>query len=86
MNWMGLAEDSIRCRAVVSTVMNLSSFIKWLSYFFSTNTNNETRVPLTRELVCVFGKCSIKPLNRKRRLLYLKTQFVQRSKHFSSRL
>ena len=26
------------------------------------------------------------PLNMKRRLLYLKTQFVPRSKHFSSRL
>ena len=26
------------------------------------------------------------PLNRKRRLLYLKTQFIPRSKHFSSRL
>ena len=32
-------------------------------------------------------KCqnNIKPLNMKRRLLYLKTQFVTRSKHFSSR-
>ena len=31
--------------------------------------------------------CShINPLNTKRRLLYLKTQFVPRSKHFSSRL
>ena len=28
----------------------------------------------------------INPLNTKRRLLYLKTQFVSRSKHFSSRL
>ena len=28
----------------------------------------------------------INPLNKKRRLLYLKTQFVPRSKHFSSRL
>ena len=27
----------------------------------------------------------INPLNTKRRLLYLKTQFVPRSKHFSSR-
>ena len=29
---------------------------------------------------------NIKPLNTKRRLLYLKTQFVPRSKHFSSQL
>ena len=29
---------------------------------------------------------AINPLNMKRRLLYLKTQFVSRSKHFSSRL
>ena len=29
---------------------------------------------------------SINPLNTKRRLLYLKTQFVPRSKHFSSQL
>ena len=29
---------------------------------------------------------NINPLKKKRRLLYLKTQFVPRSKHFSSRL
>ena len=34
----------------------------------------------------VQGKHEINPLKTKRRLLYLKTQFVQRSKHFSSRL
>ena len=28
----------------------------------------------------------LNPLNKKRRLLYLKTQFVPRSKHFSSQL
>ena len=28
----------------------------------------------------------VNPLNTKRRLLYLKTKFVPRSKHFSSRL
>ena len=28
----------------------------------------------------------VNPLNTERRLLYLKTQFVPRSKHFSSRL
>ena len=33
-----------------------------------------------------YDKCLINPLNTKRRLLYLKTQFVPRSKHFSSRL
>ena len=31
-----------------------------------------------------FLACYINPLNRKRRLLYLKTQFVPRSKHFIS--
>ena len=35
--------------------------------------------------VCV-SKFNFNPLNTKRRLLYLKTQFVPRSKHFSSRL
>jgi hypothetical protein len=33
-----------------------------------------------------FAAMSINPLNTKRRLLYLKTQFVPRCKHFSSRL
>ena len=33
-------------------------------------------------LIC----CHFSPLNKKRRLLYLKTQFVPRTKHFSSRL
>jgi hypothetical protein len=33
-----------------------------------------------------FSKWDINPLKTKRRLLYLKTQFVPRSKHFSSRL
>ena len=31
-------------------------------------------------------RTSLNPLNTKGRLLYLKTQFVPRSKHFSSRL
>ena len=39
-------------------------------------------------LECEVMKCaregSINPLNTKRRLLYLKTQFVPRSKHFIS--
>ena len=30
--------------------------------------------------------CAVNPLNMKRRLLYLKTQFIPRSKHFSSQL
>ena len=34
----------------------------------------------------VVQQCAINPLNTKRRLLYLKTQFVPCSKHFSSRL
>ena len=34
----------------------------------------------------IYGEFQINPLKTKRRLLYLKTQFVPRSKHFSSRL
>ena len=34
--------------------------------------------------ICIYN--IINPLKTKRRLLYLKTQFVLRSKHFSSRL
>ena len=34
----------------------------------------------------ITSKSNINPLKTKRRLLYLKTQFVPRSKHFSSRL
>ena len=34
----------------------------------------------------LFAQSNIKPLKTKRRLLYLKTQFVPRSKHFSSPL
>ena len=36
------------------------------------------------EKICLKEQTS--PLKTKRRLLYLKTQFVPRSKHFSSRL
>ena len=35
---------------------------------------------------CQVVHCTFNPLKTKRRLLYLKTQFVPRSKHFSSRL
>jgi hypothetical protein len=38
------------------------------------------------EIASAWIACHISPLNTKRRLLYLKTQFVPRSKHFSSRL
>jgi len=36
--------------------------------------------------MCTYAIPAINPLKTKRRLLYLKTQFVPRSKHFSSRL
>ena len=41
---------------------------------------------LNVERLIVLYIVNIDPLNTKRRLLYLKTQFVPRSKHFSSRL
>ena len=37
-------------------------------------------------IIVFTGTRFINPLKTKRRLLYLKTQFVPRSKHFSSRL
>ena len=43
-----------------------------------------TATMVTRNLLAVTSY--INPLKTKRRLLYLKTQFVPRSKHFSSRL
>ena len=45
----------------------------------------ERRLPSSYEH-CKCNKREINPLKTKRRLLYLKTQFVPRSKHFSSRL
>jgi hypothetical protein len=36
--------------------------------------------------VCILFEQYVNPLKMKRRLLYLKTQFVPRCKHFSSRL
>ena len=36
--------------------------------------------------VALCSMVEINPLKTKRRLLYLKTQYVPRSKHFSSRL
>ena len=47
----------------------------------------EGRKVLVRTVERIFQIYSgLNPLNTKRRLLYLKTQFVPRSKHFSSRL
>ena len=40
----------------------------------------------TARYILVAKNVRINPLKTKRRLLYLKTQFVPRSKHFSSRL
>ena len=39
-----------------------------------------------RRLESTKRKNCVNPLNTKRRLLYLKTQFIPRSEHFSSRL
>ena len=39
-----------------------------------------------KSAICLPYGININPLNTKGRLLYLKTQFVPRSKHFSSRL
>ena len=44
----------------------------------------ERKIPLRRSKIR--WEYNINPLNTKRRLLYLKTQFVPRSKHFSSLL
>ena len=41
---------------------------------------------MTEQRLCRSMCTNINPLKTKRRLLYLKTQFVPRSKHFSSRL
>ena len=57
--------------------LNLST-MKYLSYQNCRPTNRS--VKLTNIMII------INPLNTKRRLLYLKTQFVPRCKHFSSRL
>ena len=48
----------------------------------------ETRAPwVFNSIIClVTWRSLFNPLNTKRRLLYLKTQFVPRSKHFLSRL
>ena len=39
-----------------------------------------------KEIFTELAKYHFNPLNTKRRPLYLKTQFVPRSKHFSTRL
>ena len=43
-------------------------------------------LPFVKGIFFVIRIPDINPLNTKRRLLYLKIQFVPRSKHFSSRL
>ena len=48
------------------------------------NNNIQSEVPILGWLNLFEN--NLNPLNTKRRLLYLKTQFVPRSKHFSSRL
>ena len=59
--------------------------ISHVNWFRCQNVNRGSPDIMTR--VTAQGKTlSINPLNTKRRLLYLKTQFVSRSKHFSSRL
>jgi hypothetical protein len=62
------------CEALGKSVNKFGAFPLFLLLYF----NN----PSSKYL----GKRDINPLNTKRRLLYLKTQFVPRSKHFSSRL
>ena len=44
------------------------------------------KLPLGDEKIQLEWKLNVNPLKTKRRLLYLNTQFVPRSKHFSSRL
>ena len=62
------------------------------SIMIETATNLEPKHCLLYEQNCTFRRhhrrcaATINPLKTKRRLLYLKTQFAPRSKHFSSRL
>ena len=69
---------------------------KVVSKYFSGTWNSKLYLCLSIDMsggdfagvCCVSSICVaiFNPLNTKRRLLYLKTQFVPRSKHFSSRL
>ena len=85
----GLHTWETRRRELKLTVQNyLHSVSKY--------TTREARLPrnifpfkaycLSTEIALDLSKSRINPLNTKRRLLYLKTQFVPRSKHFSSQL
>ena len=69
------------CIAVWKTVANLAE--GKLSILFDLMPEISDPVP---ELALEPSVNQINPLNTKRRLLYLKTQFVPRSKHFSSLL
>ena len=72
-SWEKNAESSIRCK---HTITGFSSTC-WEGLWWSIATRSG-RGGLTLGL--------LNPLKTKHRLLYLKTQFVPRSKHFSSRL
>ena len=64
--------DSIGQQHIFQDSDNKNSMRNWVNNNNNNNNNNNTS--------------RFNPLNRKRRPLYLKTQFVPRSKHFSTRL
>ena len=70
-------------------VNSLYFFVKWL-YMFRTIISPSSGATFNKLYTaigtCRYGVQLINPLKTNGRLLYLKTQFVPHSKHFSSRL
>ena len=52
----------------------------------SLKNQNKKLIPMKASITVLGEQHFFNPLNTKRRLLYLKTHFLPRSKHFSSRL
>ena len=75
---------------------SLNKYTKWTRLLQSSRTviqdvslrykNRKINFYVDKCTILIFVLSHINPLNTKRRLLYLKTQFVPRSKQFSSRL
>ena len=77
----GLNLQTIRYKLIVFGTYNLCIHVKYLNCSRNLILKSATQFDQS-----VRSNIHINPLNTKRRLLHLKTQFVPRSKHFSSRL
>ena len=82
----GIKEVTVDCTVTENMLISIYLYILNSQFSVYIHCPSSPFAALLSQTPITYVSLSINPLKTKRRLLYLNTQFVPRSKHFSSRL